>query len=67
LGRVIAGDYALVTLMLATTSLVAGILSEAYGVRAALACLAAAAAIAGTSYLWLTRNLRKTLSTHQQQ
>lgn len=67
LGRVIAGDRALVTLTLALTSLIAGVVSEAFGVRIALASLAGAAACAGTTYLWLTRSLRATLGTRQPQ
>jgi hypothetical protein len=59
LGRVMAGDFALVTLVVSMTSIAAGALSSAIGVRGAITVFAAAAAAAGTSYLLLTRNLRR--------
>ena len=58
LGRVMAGDFAIVTLVLSLTSIGAGALSTAIGVRGAITTFAAAAAIAGTTYLVFTRNLR---------
>jgi MFS family permease len=59
LGRVMAGDFALVTLVVSVTSIAAGALSSAIGVQAAITVFASAAAAAGTSYLLLTRNLRR--------
>lgn len=59
LGRVMAGDFAIVTLVLSVTSVSAGALSSAVGVQWAITVFAAAAAAAGTSYLLLTRNLRR--------
>lgn len=59
LGRVMAGDFALATLVISVTSIAAGALSSAIGVQGAITVFASAAAAAGTSYLLLTRNLRR--------
>jgi predicted MFS family arabinose efflux permease len=59
LGRVMAGDFAIVTLVLSVTSVAAGALSSVIGVQWAITTFAGAAAVAGTSYLLLTRNLRR--------
>ncbi|MEQ1873090.1 MAG: MFS transporter [Ilumatobacteraceae bacterium] len=56
-GRVMAGDFAIVTLTLSITAMAAGLLSEAAGVRLTITVFAGAAAIAGCAYLWLTRNV----------
>jgi hypothetical protein len=56
---VMAGDFALVTLVVSVTSIAAGALSSAIGVQGAITVFASAAAAAGTSYLLLTRNLRR--------
>ncbi len=58
LGRVMAGDFAIVTLVLSLTSVGAGALSSVVGVQWAITVFACAAAAAGTTYLVLTRNLR---------
>ena len=60
-GRILAGDFALVTLILAITSALAGVASEALGVRWAITVFAAAAGLAGSVYLVLTQRLRHTL------
>ena len=60
-GRILAGDFALVTLILAITSALAGVASEAVGVRWAITIFAIAAGIAGSAYLVLTQRLRRTL------
>ena len=51
LGRVMAGDFAIVTLVLSVTSIGAGLLSSAVGVQWAITVFAALAAVAGTVYL----------------
>jgi predicted MFS family arabinose efflux permease len=56
-GRVMAGDFAIVTLVLSVTSLGAGLLAEVIGVRWTIAAFAAAAALAGTAYLTATNRL----------
>ncbi len=58
-GRVLAGDFAIVTLVLSVTSFTAGLVSEAIGVRAAITIFAGAAGVAGAVYLVLTRPLRR--------
>lgn len=60
-GRILAGDFALVTLMLSVTSALAGAVSEAFGVRQAISAFAIAAALASLVYVSATRNLRMQL------
>lgn len=63
-GRILAGDFALVTLMLSLTSALAGLVSEYFGVRQAISGFACAAAIASVMYIRATRRLRTQLQ-HQ--
>ena len=60
-GRVLAGDFALITLSLALSSVAAGIVSEQVGARATVAIFGAIAAASSTVYLLLTRNVREKL------
>jgi len=60
-GRVLAGDFALVTLMLSFTSALAGLVSELLGVRQAISGFACAAAIASVIYIRATQRLRTQL------
>jgi MFS family permease len=62
-GRVMAGDMALVNLMIGCTSILAGITSELLGVRPAIIIFAVAAAIASVTYILLTAGLRRSLHT----
>lgn len=62
-GRIIAGDFALVTLMLGLTSTLAGLVSEAIGVRPTVTVFSALAAAASIVYLAATRRLRQRLRT----
>jgi predicted MFS family arabinose efflux permease len=62
-GRVLAGDMALVNLMIGVTSILAGITSEIFGVRTAIIVFAAAAACASTTYLIATAKIRQSLRT----
>jgi hypothetical protein len=62
LGRVMAGDFAIITLVLSVTSIGAGLLSSAIGVQWAITAFAALAAAAGTVYLVSTRSIRKNLA-----
>jgi MFS family permease len=66
-GRVMAGDMALVNLMIGCTSILAGITSELFGVRPAIIIFAVAAAIASVIYIVLTAGLRRSLHTETQQ
>lgn len=63
LGRVMAGDFAIVTLVLSLTSVGAGVVSAWLGVRWAITVFALVAAAAGTTYLVLTRHLRATATS----
>ncbi len=60
-GRILAGDFALVTLTLSVTSALAGAVSEAFGVRIAISAFAIAAAVSSLVYINATRNLRTAL------
>ena len=60
-GRVLAGDFALITLSLALSSVAAGVVSEQVGARATVAIFGAIAAASSTVYLLLTRNVRNKL------
>lgn len=66
-GRVLAGDFAIVTLMLSITSATSGIVSDAVGVRATIMIFALAAAAAGCVYLILTSKIRRRLRSEQRQ
>ncbi len=63
LGRILAGDFALFTLILAIASALAGVASQQLGVRAAITVFAIAAGIAATVYLFLTQRVRRSLQT----
>ncbi len=60
-GRVIAGDMAMVNTMIGLTSILAGLTSEAIGVRHAIMVFAIAAAIASVIYLIATAGIRERL------
>lgn len=60
-GRVLAGDFALVTLMLSVTSIAAGLVAEAVGVRTTIVIFSCLAACAAITYLVSTRSLREHL------
>ncbi|MEN9804033.1 MAG: hypothetical protein RIS41_880 [Actinomycetota bacterium] len=60
-GRIIAGDFALVTLTMSATSALAGVLSDTIGVREAITVFAAMAAVASLIYINATRSLRTQL------
>jgi MFS family permease len=57
-GRIIAGDFALVTLTMSVTSALAGLLSDAIGVRETITVFTGAAAVASFVYINATRRLR---------
>ena len=60
-GRILAGDFALMTLVLSVTSIAAGALSQATNVRTAISTFAAVAAVASFVYINATRKLRTRL------
>ena len=61
-GRVLAGDFALITLSLGLSSLLAGVVSEYFGARGTIAVFALLAVLASLIYLFATRTVRKNLS-----
>ncbi len=54
-GRIMAGDFAIVTLVMGISSLLAGVTSEAVGVQWTLTIFACAAGVASMVYIALTR------------
>jgi len=60
-GRVLAGDFALITLSLALSSVAAGLVSEQVGARATVAIFGALAAATSLVYLVLTSRVRANL------
>ncbi|MFM9094182.1 MAG: MFS transporter [Acidimicrobiaceae bacterium] len=60
-GRVLAGDFALITLSLGISSLVAGVVSEYIGARSTIAVFALVAICSSITYLLATRNVRVNL------
>lgn len=60
-GRVLAGDFALITLSLGLSSLVAGVVSELIGARGTIAVFALLAVCASIIYLLATRGVRAKL------
>ncbi|MFM8651489.1 MAG: MFS transporter, partial [Acidimicrobiaceae bacterium] len=60
-GRVLAGDFALITLSLGISSLVAGVVSEYIGARRTIAVFALVAICSSITYLLATRNVRTNL------
>ena len=65
-GRVLSGDFALVSLVIASTSIVAGLTSQNIGVRPAMMIFAGVAAVASSGYLAATKRLRLRLRSEQQ-
>ena len=55
--RILEGDFALLTLTLAISSALAGVVSEALGVRWAITIFAIVAGIADSIYLVVTQKL----------
>ena len=64
-GRVLAGDFAMVSLVIASTSILAGLTSEHIGVRPAMVIFSGVAAVASTAYVMVTRGLRQILRNEQ--
>ena len=60
-GRVLAGDFALITLSLGLSSLVAGVVSEVIGARGTIAVFALLAVLASLTYLLATKGVRAKL------
>jgi predicted MFS family arabinose efflux permease len=60
-GRVLAGDFALITLSLGLSSLAAGVVSEYIGARGAITVFALLAVCASVVYLLATRSVRAKL------
>ncbi len=58
LGRILAGDFGMVTLIITVSNLAAGTLADAVGARWAIAVFAVLSLLAGATYLLLTSGLR---------
>jgi MFS family permease len=66
-GRIIAGDFGIVTLIITISNVAAGVLADLIGVRAAIACFAVLGIGASACYLTLTRPVRARLAIEQHQ
>ena len=64
-GRVMAGDFAIVTLVMSLTGLGAGVLSETVGVQWTITAFAGAAALAGLVYIAKTRHIVQQLALQE--
>jgi MFS family permease len=64
-GRIIAGDFGIVTLIITISNLAAGGLAALTGVRIAIATFAAIGLVAGLLYLALTRTVRADLGREE--
>jgi MFS family permease len=65
-GRILAGDFGIVTLIITVSNLAAGALAGVVGARTAIAVFAALGLVAASSYLVLTRGVRATLQLEEQ-
>jgi MFS family permease len=65
-GRILAGDFGIVTLIITVSNLAAGALAGVVGARTAIAVFATLGLVAGSSYLVLTRGVRATLQLEEQ-
>ncbi|HEX6786542.1 MAG TPA: MFS transporter, partial [Acidimicrobiales bacterium] len=66
-GRILAADFAFVTLILSVTTTAAGGLASIVGPRPTIATFALLGVLAGTTYLLLTRHLRRQLALEEAQ
>jgi len=64
-GRIIAGDFGMVTLIITLSNLAAGGLAALTGARVAIATFAAIGLVAGLVYLTVTRTLRADLTREE--
>ena len=60
-GRILAGDFGMVTLIITLSNLAAGVLADAVGVRPTIAVFASFGAVATAVYLPATRGVRRRL------
>lgn len=60
-GRIIAGDFGIVTLIITLSSLAAGVLADVIGVRATIAVFAGLAIAGSLTYQFATRTVRERL------
>lgn len=61
-GRIIAGDFGIVTLIITISSLAAGVLADVIGVRATIAAFAGLAIAGSIAYQLATRSVRERLA-----
>jgi MFS family permease len=64
-GRVMAGDFAIVTLVMSISSLLAGLMSESVGVQWTITTFALAAGLASVAYIALTRPIVRRLELEE--
>jgi MFS family permease len=64
-GRILAGDFGMVTLIITISNLAAGALASAIGARVTIAAFAMIGLLAGVAYLVLTRPVRASLNEEE--
>lgn len=64
-GRILAGDFGMVTLIITLSNIAAGVLAAAIGVRRAIATFAVFGLVTGVVYLVSTRSLRANLAAEE--
>ena len=64
-GRIIAGDFGIVTLIITVSNLAAGVLAGVTGARVAIAVFAGLGLLAASAYLVFTRGIRASLSAEE--
>lgn len=65
LGRILAGDFGIVTLIITISNLVAGVLADAVGARWAIAVFASLCLVSSSIYIVVTRPLRDRLTREE--
>jgi hypothetical protein len=65
-GRILAADFAFLTLILSLTTTGAGALATQIGPRPTIATFATISLLAGTAYLLVTRRLRRRLRAEEE-
>jgi MFS family permease len=65
-GRILAGDFGIVTLIITVSNLAAGLLAGVTGARVAIAVFACLGLVAGAAYLVFTRGVREALAAEEQ-
>jgi MFS family permease len=64
-GRILAGDFGIVTLIITISNLAAGALADVWGARPTITAFALLGIVAGALYLWFTKSVRARLAADE--